>query len=358
MKTDPVAPLAGVTCCQHVTEHHCPSAGGGIGVLQPGDVLDDRFVITEVISRSGMAMIFKAQDLHDGNADVAIKVPHKEFENDPDFLARFKGEEEIGLKLNHPYVVRFIPVTTPRSRPYIVTEYLRGCTLGHLMEALLPLPEVDALKIASLLCEALQYLHENGITHRDLKPHNVMIGCNGTLRLLDFGLATAKAAGRVPSAGGEPVMGTPDYMAPEQVKGKRGDSRTDIYCLGAMLYEMLTGSVPFEADNPLCAMNARVLGDPEPLRNLNPAISPSAEEIVLHAMERDPAKRHRSARALREELDDPVAVPVSGRCERGEKTEASKTGFARYRTVILAFISPAVALAAVAFSVWLRTGAH
>jgi serine/threonine-protein kinase len=327
-------------------------------MLQPGDILDDRFMITEVISRSGMAFIFKAQDFHNGNADVAIKVPHMEFESDVGFFTRFKREEEIGLKLNHPFVVKFIAVTTPKSRPYIVMEYLRGCTLAHLMEAMSPLPEKDALKIASLLCEALQYLHDNGVIHRDLKPHNVMLGCDGTIRLLDFGLANARTLRRVTFANFTPAMGTPDYMAPEQVKGKRGDARTDIYCLGAMLYEMLTGHAPFEADSVLAIMNARVLGDPESLRILNPAISSHVEEIVLHAMERDPAKRQPSARALCAELDNPVGVPLSGRCERVEKVAPLKAKFRQYRMAILALTLPLLVPVAAALWLWLHTRAH
>jgi serine/threonine protein kinase len=354
MKTEHAAPLAGVTCCRHVTEYHEPAAAGGAGMLQPGDILDDRFVITEVISRSGMAMIFKAQDHLDGNIDVAIKVPRLEFAGEAGFLERFNREEEIGLTLNHPLVVKFIPVATRKSRPYLVMEYLRGCTLAHLMEAISPLPEKDALKITSLLCEALQYLHEHGVIHRDLKPHNVMVGCDGTLRLLDFGLANAKSWRRATSAPSEPMMGTPDYMAPEQVKGERGDARTDLYGLGAVLYEMLTGSTPFDADNSLCAMNARVLGDPEPLRKLNPAISPAVEEIVLHAMEREPSKRHASARVLRAELDNPAGVRISGRGERAEKAAPFPAKIRRYWIAVLGLALPLAGAAAL----WLWLGTH
>jgi len=354
MPTNPSAPLAGVACCQGVPEYHPPTAAGGAGMLKPGDVLDERFVITEVISRSGMAYIFKAQDFQRGNADVAIKVPHLEFESDAGFFTRFQREEEIGLRLDHPHVVKFIPVTTPKSRPYIVMEYLRGCTLAHLMEAISPLPEKDALKIASLLCEALHYLHDQGIIHRDLKPQNVMIGCDGTIRLLDFGLANTRAMRRVTFAKFTPVMGTPDYMAPEQVRGRRGDARTDLYALGAMLYEMLTGRVPFDADNSLLAMNARVLGDPEPLRELNPALSPQAEEIVLHALERDPRRRHLSARALRAELDHPGAVAVTGRCERVEPVRPFRAKIRQHGMAFLALALPVVVPAAAAVWIWLR----
>jgi len=354
MKTEQAAPLADVACCQHVTDYHPPAAAGGAGALQPGDVLDDRFVITEVISRSGLALIFKAQDLHNGNADVAVKLPQREREGDAEFLARFQREEEIGLGLNHRFVVKFIAVAAAKSRPYLVTEYLHGCTLAHLMEAMSPLTERDALKIGSLLCQALQYLHENGIIHRDLKPHNVMIGCDGTLQLLDFGLATAGGAGRGASGKVALAMGTPDYMAPELVQGKPGDARTDIYSLGAMLYEMLSGRAPFEGDNPLCAMNARLLGDPVPLRELNPAISPQVEAIVQHAMERHPARRHVAAAALRAELDNPAAVTPGG---SGGSDVESGPGRAKAGQVLLAAMALLLPVAA-ALWFWLRIGVH
>ena len=356
MKTTPLCPLEGVACCQGVAEYHPGVEANKVGELHPGDLLDERFLIVEVISRSGMAMIFKAQDLHNHNANVALKVPHLECESDPGSFARFRREEEIGLKLNHPFVLKFIPVDGPKSRPYLVTEYLRGCTLAHLLKAMRPLPEKDALKIASLLCEALQYLHDHGVIHRDLKPHNVMVGCDGSIRLLDFGLAKSNEFRRVTFGGWTPAMGTPDYMAPEQVQGKRGDARTDIYSLGAMLYEMLTGMTPFDGDNSLAAMNARVLGDPEPLRKLNPSLSPQAEEIVLHAMERNPAGRYTSAVAMQEELDNLDQVKVTGRCDRVKEVATWKRILRQHAAVILALATPVVV--PVAVFLWLLLRHH
>ena len=354
MKTTQLCPLEGVACCQGVAEYHSAIEANRTGDLHPGDILDDRFLITEVMSRSGMAMIFKAQDLFNHNADVALKVPHLEYESDPGFFTRFRREEEIGLKLDHPYVLKFIPAAGPKSRPYLVTEYLRGCTLAHLLKAMRPLPEKDALRIASLLCEALQYLHDQGVIHRDLKPHNVMVGCDRSIRLLDFGLAKSNEFRRVTFVGCTPAMGTPDYMAPEQVQGKRGDARTDIYSLGAMLYEMLTGVTPFDGDNSLAAMNARVLGDPEPLRKLNPGISPQAEEIVLHAMERKPADRYPSAAAMQAELDNRDRVKVTGRCDQVKEVAPWKRAFRQYAAVTLAFAIPVVVPGAVFLWLLLR----
>ena len=139
-------------------------------------------------------------------------------------------------------------------------------------------------------------MHENKVVHRDLKPQNIMICDDGTLRIIDFGIAKSTEMRRLTFAGFTPAMGTPDYMAPEQVKGKRGDERTDIYSLGAVLYEMTTGSVPFEGPNPFIVMNSRITGDPVAPRKLNPEISEPLEEIILHAMEREPHRRYSISR--------------------------------------------------------------
>jgi len=291
-----------------------PTAGYDI---QPGKTLDNRFFITETISRSGMATIYKANDLKTKET-VAVKVPFMEFESDPGFYSRFQREEEIGLRLNHPYILRFIPEEEGehRSRPYIVTEYLRGYTLAHLLNSVRPMPEKDALKLASRLCEAVAHMHEHGVIHRDLKPQNVMICFDGNLRVMDFGIAKSAEGKRITFAGFTPAVGTPDYMAPEQIKGKRGDERTDIYSLGAMLYEMVVGETPFEGENLFVVMHARVTGDPVAPRKRNPNVSQQVEEIVLHALEREPGKRYQSAAQMKAELDDPGSVQLTGRCNR------------------------------------------
>ncbi len=286
--------------------------------LHLGQTLDDRFFITEIITRSGVATIFKATDLRT-KQDVALKVPFSQFEISPSFFARFAQEVQIGEKFNHPYLLKFIPVEH-RSRPYLVTEYLRGNTLAHLLKRVSPMPEKDALRLASRICEGLSHMHEHGVIHRDLKPHNIMLCFDGTIRIMDFGIS--KSIGkRFSFTGNTPAMGTPEYIAPEQIGGKRGDERTDIYSLGAMLYEMVVGAIPFENENKdvFATMNARITGDPVAPRALNRELSEQVEEIVLHAMERDPRKRYSTAIAMKEDLDYPGKVQLTGRCHRLRK---------------------------------------
>jgi serine/threonine-protein kinase len=339
VKTIETGPLHQLTCCQEVPEHHDPVDADG-APFQPGYLLDGRFLITEILSRSGMGTIFKAEDQQNGNRPVALKVPHLQYESDPNFFSRFKREERIGLELNHPFLLKFIPVEN-KSRPYIVTEYLKGCTLEHLLKAMRPLPEKDALKLASLVCEALQHMHDHGVVHRDLKPQNVMLCCDATIRIMDFGIARDTASRRITFAGNSSSMGTPDYMAPEQVKGKRADKRTDIYNLGALLYEMLTGAVPFQNDNPWAALNARVTGDPVAPRKLNPQLSAQAEEIVLRALRREPADRYASAAAMKAEIDTVEQVRVTGLADRLQEPIPWSPGvFQRPWVLAMAMLSP------------------
>jgi serine/threonine protein phosphatase PrpC len=307
--------------------------------VEIGEVLDNRFQIESLISRSGMASIYKARDLKNG-IPVAVKVPLMRFESDPAFFSRFQREEEIGKTLNHPSILHVLPVEE-KHRPYIAMELLEGQTLRQVLNNVKQIPVDEALQIASNLCDALDHMHQKNIVHRDLKPENIMVCNDGTIRIMDFGIAKAGAMRRITFTGFSPAMGTPDYMAPEQVKGKRGDARTDIYSLGAILYEMITGQTPFEGTNPLAIMNARLIGDPIAPRKLNPEISPQVEEIVLHALEQRPENRYPSAAAMKAELDAPEKVEVTGRAERLRPPAEWKPG-KRYLWIIVLALIPVV----------------
>jgi serine/threonine-protein kinase len=306
--------------------------------LEVGQTMDGRYRVTDIVAKSGMAYIYKGEDMRDGSI-VALKVPFMQFESDPGFYSRFQREQAIGKALDHPYILRIIDDPDLRkSRPYMVMEYLEGQTLGHLMQMLRPMPVADALKIASRICEALHYMHEHEVVHRDLKPDNVMICNDGTIRIMDFGIAKFEGQRRLTFGGFTPAMGTPDYMAPEQVKGKRGDPRTDVYSLGAILYEMVTGSVPFEGPNPFVIMNSRISGDPIAPRQRNADISPQVEEIILHAMARNPQERYASALAMKSELDNPEGVQVSGRASRLVVPSVMQSRWRRLRLYLLPVI--------------------
>ena len=309
-------PLAGVVCCEEIPEYYGTITPSSDPELQPGQILDGRFLVREIFSRGGMATIYRAADLLNERRDVVLKVPLMRVESDPAAFARFRHEEKTGLALSHPLLVGFCPVAGEQSRPYIAMESLRGCTLDYLGYESRPLPEDDALKITALICEAVGYMHGRGIIHRDIKPSNIMICCDRTLRVMDFGLASPAIRRRNPLARLTTILGTPEYMAPEQVEHGPIDERTDIYALGAILYELLTGEVPFKNEDSWQSAFQRTTGDPIAPRTLNPALSPQAEEIVLHALQRNPRDRYPSMAAFKADLDAPARVPVTGFCDR------------------------------------------
>ncbi len=284
-----------------------------MGEPAPGDIVD-QYELADIIARSGMATIFRARDRENGHL-VALKIPHLAYASDLVFHERFRREEEIGQRLDHPAIIKVLRPKR-KSRLYLAMELVEGELLRERLRRETRLPVATAVAIALAIADALVYLHEHGVVHRDLKPENVMLRPDGGVKLMDFGIALDTTLRKMTWAGLSQTVGTPDYMAPEQIKGKRGDARTDIYALGVMLYEMLTGEVPFPAENVYAAMRAKLQDDPPPLRARRPEVSPALEEIVLHALERDPADRPESAFALREMLAHPESVVITGRAGR------------------------------------------
>jgi len=276
--------------------------------LHPGDTLD-HYRIESLVARSGMASIFRATDMLNG-CTVAIKIPHPEMEADPQLFDRFKREQEIGEKLDHPGVMRVFKDTN-RSRIYMAMEWVEGQLLRNLIGGRAKMPADRAARITAKVCDALDYIHTHGVVHRDMKPENIMVDADDNIKLIDFGIAANEGSRRLTFAKLSNVMGTPDYISPEQVKGKRGDARSDIYSVGAMLYEMLTGKVPFTGNNAFLIMNDRLLNSPVPPREIEPSISPAMQEIIYRALERDPKNRYGAAREFAWDLEHQDQVGVS-----------------------------------------------
>jgi serine/threonine-protein kinase len=260
-----------------------------------------------------MASIFRATDVRTG-LPVALKVPPPEMESDPVFFDRFHREEKIGQTLDHPGVMKVF-ADGDHSRVYMVMEWVDGQLLRKILDGQKKLPPERAVKIALGVLDALDYIHGHGIVHRDLKPENIMVDNEDRIKLIDFGIAGQQGARRLTFAKLSQVMGTPDYISPEQVKGKRGDARSDIYALGVMLYEMLTGKTPFQGPNQFAIMNDRLLNNPIPPREIDPSVSPELQEIIYRALERDPKNRYANAHEMILDLQHPEKVGVAERPE-------------------------------------------
>lgn len=295
----------------------------------------DQYRIDAHVSESGMASIYRATDLRDGRA-VAIKVPHTDLEADPTLYERFRREEEISASLNHPGVMRTFP-GRETSRPYLVMEWVPGRLLRRILTDEGKLKEDSALRITLGILDALEYIHRRGIVHRDLKPDNIMVDDEDRVKLIDFGIAAKVGARRITYTGFSPALGTPDYIAPEQVKGKRGDQRSDLYATGVMLYEMLTGRVPFSGPTPLAVMNERLLRAPAPPREAEPGISAQMQEVLYRALEREPRNRYATAHEFALDLRHLDQVGISDR-EEPERRWVRKSGQRRMNLIYAALI--------------------
>jgi serine/threonine protein kinase len=282
--------------------------------LCAGDLLD-HYRLESLLASTGMASVFRAADLRDGSA-AAIKIPHPEAELDPIFHDRFRREMEIGARLDHPGIRKIFPV--PGShRLYMAMEWLDGRLLRQLLVQKSPLPIERAVSITLQILAALDYMHSHGVVHRDLKPENIMLisqcGLHDRVKIIDFGIGSLAGSRRLTFGKLSHIMGSPDYISPEQVKNQRGDARSDIYAVGVMLYEMLTGETPFHGANPFAVMNARLVASPLRPSEINPEISAGLQRIVLRALERDPGRRYSNAPEFARDLAHPNDVQADQR---------------------------------------------
>jgi len=266
----------------------------------PGQRLD-HYEIVELLGSGSYAESYKAIDVRDGRT-VVLKIPSPDLFSEPATLSRWRREAEVARKLHHPSVQSAVDIGESRTEPYLVLEYIEGVPLRKRLQAG-PIPIETAIDWGRQLAAGLAYLHSQGVTHRDLKPENVLITPDGRLVIADFGTAQLAGARRLTWKHLSESLGTPDYMSPEQVQGERGDVRSDVYAWGVMMYEMLTGRVPFEGDNFMAVMAGHLQGDPKPIRKLRPEVPPALEAVVMHAMRRYPEHRYPSAEALLDDLE-------------------------------------------------------
>lgn len=271
-----------------------------------GHVFAQRYQLEEFVGKGGMALVFRATDMRTGH-DVAVKILRPEFNNDQEFLDRFQREALAASKMSHHNIVNLLDVGNEDNYHYLVLEYMRGRTLKAVISDKGKLPESIAAQIAIRILSALQHAHSNGIIHRDIKPGNVLVNAEGHIKVADFGIA--RVAGSNTLSKNDSVIGSAHYFSPEQARGEDVTVASDIYSVGVVMYEMLTGRVPFDGDTPVAVALQHISALPQPLTALESSISPAMERVVLTALSKDPKNRYRSAsdmaRAIRAALNHP-----------------------------------------------------
>ena len=313
-----------------------------MNALRTGDVLD-HYRIENLVARSGMASIFRATDVRTGRP-VALKIPHPEMEADVVLYDRFQREQDIGQKLDHPNVMKVMS-NDHASQVYMVMEWVDGRLLRQILMEKRRLPIERAVDLTKKICDALDYIHRHGVVHRDLKPENIMVDDEDHVKLIDFGIAGHEGSRRLTFAKLSQLMGTPDYISPEQVKGKRGDGRSDIYAVGVMFYEMLTGKVPFQGPNAFAIMNDRLLNNPIPPREIDASIPVELQEIIYRALERDPKNRYATAKEFLWDLEHPDQVGVAERPELRDWKKRRKPWLRQIAFYIMLALIPVVIFA-------------
>ena len=277
----------------------------------PGEKIDHYQIIC-LLGHGGMNHVYLAQDTLNAQ-EVVLKFPNDDLLGNIAVFERYKREAEAGTRLHHPHIQQLLNIDEKRCEHYLVIEYIQGRTLRAVLEehAPDPLPPEEALRIITQIGEAMAHAHEHGVVHRDIKPENIMFLDNGDIKIIDFGVALLEGARRVTWRGLSETVGTPDYMAPEQLRGERGTALSDIYAVGVVLYEMLCGRTPFEGENVFAIINQHVTQDPPSILQFRSTLSPALATIVMHCIRRDPEKRYKSIQDLLHDLRNlDQVVPV------------------------------------------------
>lgn len=265
-----------------------------------GKRLDGRYEIHELIGVGGMAVVYRAYDIIDDRI-VAIKIMKDEFLGNDEFIRRFKNESKAIAVLSHPNIVKVYDVSFGDRIQYIVEEFIDGITLKEYLDQQKEIKWKEAIHFTVQILRALQHAHEKGIVHRDIKPQNIMLLQDGTIKVTDFGIARfSRSETRTMT---DKAIGSVHYIAPEQARGDLTDEKADIYSVGVMLYEMITGRLPFEADNAVSVAIMQLQADPKPPKEINPAVPDGLEEITLKAMQKNPTQRYQSAAEMLRDIE-------------------------------------------------------
>jgi serine/threonine-protein kinase len=295
------APTISSPAQQSTMPTHSITSTGTLAALGPGSVIANRYEVQSVLGTGGMGVVLKA---HDRQLDevVALKMLKNEvFAQDPAALERFKQELKLARRITHRHVVRTYDYSELDNYYMISMEYVKGITLKQLVRQRGMLPLKIGLQVGKQICAALDAAHEKGVVHRDIKPQNILLESTGDVKIMDFGIARLEEMKGMTSTG--TVMGTPDYMSPEQAQGMELDHRTDIYSTGVVLFEVFCGRLPFQADSALAVLNKHIRENPPNPSGLNPQIPPQLEKILLKALAKNTAQRYQKISELYSELD-------------------------------------------------------
>lgn len=267
--------------------------------MNVASVLEERYQVLREIGRGGMGIVFQAHDKQ-LNEQVAIKILSPLLGANTEAVERLRREVSVARRITHPNIIRIHDIGEAKGLQYVSMEYFHGVNLKeHIAQSGVPSFQ-QAGNIAMQICDGLEAAHQLGVIHRDLKSQNVIINPQNQIKIIDFGLARTAHLDGMTATG--LIMGTPEYMAPEQVSGKKADERSDVYSLGIMLYELFTGKVPFTGDSAIAIGFKQLKEEPAPPSALNPQITPELERVILKALQKDPIKRHRSVTDLRSDL--------------------------------------------------------
>ena len=279
-------------------------------MLQPDTLLNNRYRLAALIGEGGMAAVYRAVDTRLGRT-VAAKVLHPEYARDQPFLQRFQQEAEFAASLGaHPNIVAIYDIGQDDALHYIVMELVEGRDLKDVIRERAPLPVAEAFSIGRQVASALDFAHQRGLVHRDVKPQNIMVTDVGVAKVTDFGIARSLSASQLTRTG--MVIGTAHYFAPEQAQGSPAAPSSDIYSLGIVLYEMVTGHLPFDADSPIAVAMQHLHSQPPPPWEYNPALSTRAGAVVLRALEKNPNRRYGDAAEFANALSEAVSAGTGG----------------------------------------------